>query len=68
MKKLKQYDWEYDELDRVHRCIERRDGEWVKVEDVNNLKCDGCEHLYCGNRCDLDIGNHCIRRAEDYYE
>jgi len=36
---------------------------WSVVDD---WECDGCSYLK-GRACLLPGGNHCLRRAEDYY-
>ena len=38
-----------------------------KIHFKNNDSCYGCKNLN-GRHCILETGNHCIRRAEDYYE
>ena len=38
-----------------------------RKELLDELNCSGCKRLK-GSHCTLETGNHCIRRAEDYYE
>lgn len=42
-------------------------GRMIKGIEEKNPCPDDCIYR-AGNSCIMDIGNHCIRRAEDYYQ
>ena len=61
--------------DKLELLMEQLDMELQKIRNLDNKKlhinysCKNCTHLHKGSGdCLLDVGNNCIRRAEDYWQ